>query len=549
MPRHNTAPAGGALTRRFTQYRGIFFDEFAGESAWLRDEGWIHLPPLDGAHTLVLRGEILPHPEARGLETAPPRLTLLVDDRPAATLAARGPGPWELRVALPDAGRAIGTVLRLRLSGVALTNALAWLGRVTGLGPLQRFRLQNKNRQLRLTTIATESGATIFDFSRRHAPLSPEFVRRQARIGLNIAGFLSADLGVGESARCMVRAADAAGIPAALVPLKLHCRNRLGDTTYAARLQEANPHGVNVIHLDPPAARDLDHHHGAGFRAGKYNIAYFAWEQPEFPDAWLPSFDYFDEVWCPSDFTRAAIAMKSPLPVLTMPHAIGFPRPAGDQAALRARFRLPAGPFLFLTLFDLNSYAARKNPAAAVAAFRQAGLGPPDATLVVKVQNAAANPADFSALAAELRDLPGAVLISETLSREETYALEAACDCFVSLHRAEGFGLALAECMFLGRPVIATDWSATAEFITPENGCPVRAPLVTLDRNHGPYAKGSTWAEPDVSHAAEWMRRLAGDPALARRLGAAARVTIETRFAPAVIGERYRRRLESIATF
>ena len=53
--------------------------------------------------------------------------------------------------------------------------------------------------------------------------------------------------------------------------------------------------------------------------------------------------------------------------------------------------------------------------------------------------------------------------------------LESACDSFVSLHRAEGFGFALAECMYLGKPVIATDWSATAEFINATNGCPVRA--------------------------------------------------------------------------
>jgi len=122
---------------------------------------------------------------------------------------------------------------------------------------------------------------------------------------MNIVGFLTAELGVGESARCMVRAVDAVRIPAAIVPLKLNCKNRLGDATYATRLQDDNPFDVNVVHVDPPAARDIDHHHGKAFRAGKYNIAYFAWELPEFPDAWVPSFDYFDEVWCPSDFPGA----------------------------------------------------------------------------------------------------------------------------------------------------------------------------------------------------------------------------------------------------
>jgi glycosyltransferase involved in cell wall biosynthesis len=117
----------------------------------------------------------------------------------------------------------------------------------------------------------------------------------------------------------------------------------------------------------------------------------------------------------------------------------------------------------------------------------------------------------------------------------------------MSLHRSEGFGLAVAESMFLGKPVIATDWSATTEFLNETNGCPVRARLVTLEQNHGPYAKGQIWANPDIDHAAEWMRKLATDSALCARLGVAARSTIEEKFAPPSIGTRYRRRLEAIA--
>jgi glycosyltransferase involved in cell wall biosynthesis len=434
---------------------------------------------------------------------------------------------------------------------VGLTNVLAWLGRTTGVGSWQRFRAQNRNRQLRVSTIATDEGEVIFDFSRRDAPYSSEYARRHARLGVNIVGFLTAELGVGESARCMVRAADAASLPSALVPLKLNCKNRLGDQTYAARLQADNPYDVNIVHLDPPACRDIDHHHGRGFRAGKYNIAYFAWELPEFPDAWVSSFDYFDEIWCPSDFSSAAIAMKSPLPVLTMPHAMALPANTENVSARDARIRLglPPDKFLFLTLFDLNSYSARKNPRAVIDAYRQSGLSGTESALVIKVQNVAGNEADFAALQAGVRDLAGTILLTETLSRADILALESACDCFVSLHRSEGFGLAVAESMLLGKPVIATDWSATAEFVTAENGFPVRAELVTLERNHGPYAKGSTWADPDAAHAAEHMRRVFTDRTLASRLGAAARETIRARFAPSVIGARYRRRLESIATF
>jgi glycosyltransferase involved in cell wall biosynthesis len=146
----------------------------------------------------------------------------------------------------------------------------------------------------------------------------------------------------------------------------------------------------------------------------------------------------------------------------------------------------------------------------------------------------------------QLADLPDTILIDETLTRQEIYQLEAACDCYVSLHRSEGFGLAVAECMYLGKPVISTNWSATAEFLDTKNGCPVNYTLRKLERNFGPYGKGQVWAEADVDHAARWMQQLAADPDLVKRLGAAAQATIENRFSPAAIGMRYRRRLENI---
>jgi glycosyltransferase involved in cell wall biosynthesis len=231
-----------------------------------------------------------------------------------------------------------------------------------------------------------------------------------------------------------------------------------------------------------------------------------------------------------------------------MPHSISFERPQGDRDGLRARLGIPGKPFLFLSLFDLNSSTARKNPRAVVDAFRLSGLAGGPAGLVIKVQNADANASDYEALVDSVRDIPGTVIIKHTLSRSDVYALEAACDCFVSLHRSEGFGLAVAECMYLGKPVISTNWSATAEYVSADCGLPVRYSLVELVENHGPYAKGSTWAEPDVGHAAQVMRDIASAPAEAARIGAAARRTIEERFSPAVIGARYRRRLEAIAS-
>lgn len=512
----------------------------------------MHLPPLPGCGHLILTGEVTPHPEAAGIEKTIPTLDVFLNGKQVAKVETKEPGEWKVNIPLLAEEAAQEMEVSLILRDVAWTNFLAWAGRVGEKAPggqaLQRFRKQNKNRQMRVVQLVGD-GEVIFDFSNRHAPYATAFARRHADLGFNIVGYFTAELGIGESARCMLRAAQAAELPHAAVELRLPCKATRNDETYAHLLRPDAPYPVNVVHVDAPGGADLTTHHGKEFRTKHYNVGYWAWELPEFPDAWMPYFEYFDEIWCPSDFVRSAIAEKSPCPVLTFPHSIAFARPVESMLQLRTRLGLPIEKYLFLFLYDLNSYAERKNPRAVIEAFRLAQLAQQESALIIKVHGARGNEKDLAALREAVKDLPGTVLITEAYSRKAIYDLQEACDCFVSLHRSEGFGLAVAECMYLGKPVIATDWSATREMLNETNGCPVRNKLVMLDRNHGPYSKGQFWAEPDIAHAAEWMQRLREDPSLGHILGTAARATIETQFSPAVIGARYRRRLETIASW
>lgn len=542
----------GFYARRASRSEGLFFDEFDNDSAWIREEAFITLPPIHELRRVIIRGHFKVHPELSGIEVGLPRLNVFLKKQHMASVALASAQRWEVVLDVPPEVAAEGAEIVLELRGVTRTNLLAWLARVAEKAPwadrIQRFRKQNKNRQLRIQNVEAD-GMLVFDFANRAAPYSPAFARAHAHLGLNVVGFITADLGIGESARAMIRAADCARIPAAAVPLKLPCKARLGDLTFAAYVQDTNPQVVNVFHLDAPASRDIDTHHGADFRKAKYNVGYWAWELPEFPDAWLPYFDYFQEIWAPSEFVRQAIAAKSPIPVITMPHAIEFPRPAASQVDLRVSFGLPADQFLFLFLYDLNSYTERKNPRGVLDAFRRSGLARSGAALVIKIHGAEGNEHDLENLRREVADLPGTHFITDSLARHRVYELETACDCFVSLHRSEGFGFAVAECMYLGKPVIATNWSATAEYLDETNGAPVRYILKTLDKNFGPYAKGQTWAEADTSHAAEWMQRLFSDRALATRLGSAAQATIERQFSLKAVGQRYRARLDAIASW
>ena len=455
---------------RWSHYR-IFFD---GPTIWLRDRGEIALPVAMQGSRLELTGELLDftkeYPTARPF----PGLRVRLNGRVLGEVHPAQPGAFAWPFLLPPGGVPAQSVLSLELLGVRESNFGAWMGRLSRQLPLpsrwrdrlQEYRLQKRNRQLRIETIAVD-GEAIIRFRQQHLVPAPRLLAQSWKPGLNLVGFFRAALGVGESVRCAVRAADAVGLPVALIDLRLNCLNSSADDTYVSRLQSENPHPVNVFHLDARQSEEIDHHHGPQFRRGKYNIAYWAWELPEFPDGWVYQHRFFDEIWCPSEFTRAALAAKVPKPVLAMPHAIDFPVPQGD---FRAKFGLPERTFLFLFIYDLNSTQERKNPRAVVAAFRKAFPAGGPVGLVIKTHNPDREAAAFAELQAELAGLANVHLICDTLPRVAICELQQTCDCFVSLHRAEGFGLNIAEAMFLGKPVIATDWSGTAEFVNAANG-------------------------------------------------------------------------------
>jgi len=358
--------------------------------------------------------------------------------------------------------------------------------------------------------------------------------------GVNVVGYLRSEKGVGEACRSTVRSLRAAGVPVALTnrvdPGSANRDDSLGGLT------PGNPYPVNLFHVNaaetPAVVDDLP-----GYRDGRYNVGYWNWELEWFPEAWRDRFDFLDEVWAPSSFTRDAIARVSPIPVFHVPYAVAAPR-RGSLG--RERFGLPRSAFVFLSAFDFHSLAARKNPLAVVEAFRRAFGTSRGVVLVIKASRSESAGRDFAEVLAACRGRPNIRIIREVLSRDEMDALIHLCDAFVGLHRSEGYGLPLAEAMAAGKPVIATNYSANTDFMTGANSFPARFRLTAIDEDHGPYRRGEVWADPDVDHAAELMRRVVESPADAARVAARARADIERTLSPQAVGALIRDRLEAI---
>jgi glycosyltransferase involved in cell wall biosynthesis len=284
-------------------------------------------------------------------------------------------------------------------------------------------------------------------------------------------------------------------------------------------------------------------HLGSAFFEARYNIGYWAWELARFPDAWLPAFRHFDEIWAPSRFIQQAVADRAQCPVVHMPLAVDF---SATQPLPRRHFGLPERRLLFLFYFDFTSYAARKNPQGALAAFRRAFPDPDreGVGLVIKLNGMEQRPDDYARFRESLAEAPrGVTLLDRVMTDHEVRNLVRVCDCFVSLHRSEGFGRGLAEAMHYGKPVIGTGYSGNVDYMHPDNACLVDYVLVPVRPGEYPHAEGQHWADPDVEQAASYMRALARDPGLRQRLGARAADYMRAHHSFAAAGARYRRRL------
>jgi glycosyltransferase involved in cell wall biosynthesis len=368
--------------------------------------------------------------------------------------------------------------------------------------------------------VLRDFGIDLEDGSRRQT-----VVDRRIPRGLNVIGYFESPSGLGQSARSLASAVEGAGIQT----------RRIEASAPANRRQIVRAYDVNLFHVNADGAAAVVEEMGPALYGGRANIGYWYWESDRFPEFWRDRFVYFDEIWVASEFCRRSIQSASPIPVQLLPPAIA----AGeeDREAARSRLGLKATDFLYLTILDALSVVERKNPIATVQAFARAFPEPSDPMLHIQISHADQVPGLLTDL--EKAGQRARVRIHNgVLRRDEIETLLAACDAYVSLHRAEGFGFPIAEAMALGKPVIATDYSGSTDYLDDTTGFPVRWKSMTLATRIRDYEPGTQWAEPDIGHAAEILRRVQREPGEARRRGEAARRRIEDRFRPEIASLR-----------
>jgi glycosyltransferase involved in cell wall biosynthesis len=370
------------------------------------------------------------------------------------------------------------------------------------------------------------------------APAKDAPAPRPAGEGATVVGYLRAESGMGELARSTVRALQAVSYPLDVVELRAAVHRHAGPSIPATDARERLAFTLVVL-TAPDAVRERS-------RIGppapaSFTIGYWPWELEAFPDDLGDVFAGFDEVWALSRFSAGAIARAAPIPV----HAVWPALPDVDPPPAWPREPdLDPDEYNFLFVYDVLSETDRKNPLDLVRAFRQAFRRDDRVRLTIKTSNGHARSDEWRRVARAAEGL-SVTVCDRSLARRDLLALMRACDCYVSLHRAEGFGFTIVEAMALGKPVIATFYSANTEYMTPWNSFPVPYRMGEVRARRGAYRKGDAWAEPDVEAAAALMRQAYCDRERAREVGRRAQRDVASQLSLPACGGRMRRRFEA----
>lgn len=365
----------------------------------------------------------------------------------------------------------------------------------------------------------------------------------EARRGVNILSHFSYPSGIQQAALFTKRALETAGFGVSCRDVSAFPCFDVEDRTPFLGL-EVFP--VTIINVAPQPYFSVAYERGGLLRrSGIYRIAYWAWELDTIPEEWTELAPLLDAIWAPTGFVADAFRQRMPVPVHQVLPGVEL---SEIETVTKAELGIPERNYVFMFMFDMCSQMVRKNPLALIRAFRAAFRSSDHASLVIKVSRGRSHPEAFAALEQAAREA-GAIIVDEVLSRARAYGFIQMCDCFVSLHRAEGFGLCLAEAMLMGKPTIATNYSGNMAFMHPGNSLLVDYTLTEIPGDNPIYKGGNHWADPSVEHAAALMRQCYDNPAEASALAAIGQAEAKEKLSLKAAGQRMAEQLAKVPSF
>jgi glycosyltransferase involved in cell wall biosynthesis len=309
---------------------------------------------------------------------------------------------------------------------------------------------------------------------------------------------------------------------------------------------------VAIVHVNPdawqalltPAQIEI-------IEAARKRIGAFVWESQVLPAYFADRLRGLSAVWVPSRFCESGFEkLGGNLPVHVVPYSVSVKPRQVDRARidqLKRELGLEVQHRMILYSFDASSYLVRKNPIALIHAFNRAGLASNGWRLVIKTKHLSEAKADGLTLAVAAERCAGTVLVDRSMGVDAARTLMDAADIYASPHASEGFGLTIAEAMARGKPVIASDYGGSTDFLDASCGFPIRCTPWELDRDEGAYPKGTVWGRVDEDQFAETLATMGTlDPEEQAAIGAKARQRIEIQLSPATVAQQIRDSIDSL---
>jgi glycosyltransferase involved in cell wall biosynthesis len=357
---------------------------------------------------------------------------------------------------------------------------------------------------------------------------------------INFYGYIKAESGLGKTARGYLDLLKKSLTK--VTAINLSCG--LKEVDYPVDSNADPKAGFNLVHLNADTNSYFFSTMGSNCINTGYNIGMWVWELASFRTDWHDSFLPYNEIWVPSEFCKRSVSASSPIPVFVMPIVVNL----AEHNCLNPKgyFGLGVNVYVFGYMFDCSSLIERKNPFALITAFEKIFKSNSDAVLLLKISNGDHSPVLYSKLLDIIECNKNIKLINWSLDDTQLSMFYSAIDCYVSPHRAEGFGATLAEAMLAEKPVIATNYGGCTDFLHEEHSYPVKFSLIPIDKQVGPYLKNYIWAEPDFIHLSERMVEVYENRDEASSKGVLAKIYIQNNYSADVVSKSVKRRMSEI---
>lgn len=317
---------------------------------------------------------------------------------------------------------------------------------------------------------------------------------------LSIVGYFSSTIGLGQGARLLYDGLRDQGVDVHAIDVTHKIVPHLVKLDFE---MDSDPmSGPMIFHVNPPETLDVLASFNPNILKGRARIGLWLWELETAPANWRNQLPYFDAIWSPSNFSAESIRTLG-----VDVKRSGYPFLPVQSAKTLAVSRTRETAFTALVLADTQSSLSRKNPVGAVSVFQKSFPTEKNVRLKIKLSNSLQASDMLNALKNRIESDPRIVLIDSVLNPEIMSELIGNSDVLLNLHRAEGFGLPIAEALQMGVPAIYTDWSSPHEFNILKGAYPIEYSLKQILDTQGIYRNGR-WAEPDEASACKALKEV-----------------------------------------